>query len=217
MRSATRRTSVANRNAGNPALNTNSNGPNGKSAFFSEGMNLNYMRTFQSDPNSPKHISISYASSDHNLVYESVVLFYSLSAFLLQLLHLYRTVWWLPQSYENNAVVSPLLQQHILLRAVYYLFSTLQKFYLVNPYVIGYVLTLITPRWLWTCCKTLITSILPNSLHKQTKHYCQMVLLAALGGVHFYFLFLIASEESNEEKPNIKVNPIFRLGCLIYP
>lgn len=54
----------------------------------------------------PKHISISYASTDHDLVYESVVLFYSLSAFLLQLLHLYRTVWWLPQSYEQNAVVN---------------------------------------------------------------------------------------------------------------
>lgn len=102
---STRRTSVANRNTSNPILNTNLNGSNGKSAIFSEGMNLNYMRTFQSDPNSPKHISISYASSDHNLIYESVVLFYSLSAFLLQLLHLYRTVWWLPQSYENNAVV----------------------------------------------------------------------------------------------------------------
>jgi hypothetical protein len=84
-------------------LNSNSNH---KSAIFSEGMNLNYMRTFQSDPNSPKHISISYVSSDHSLVYESVVLFYSLSAFLLQILHLYRTVWWLPQSYEKNALVS---------------------------------------------------------------------------------------------------------------
>jgi hypothetical protein len=32
-------------------------------------------------------------------------LFFSLSSFFLQLLHLYRTVWWLPQSYEQNAVV----------------------------------------------------------------------------------------------------------------
>lgn len=81
----------------------------------------------------------------------------------------------------------------------------------------GYVLTLIIPRWLWTCCKTLIISILPNSLQEQTKHYCQLLLLAVLGVVHFYFLYLVASEELNEDKPNIKVNPMFRLGCLFYP
>ena len=98
--------SVTNRNASSTHSNNTSGGPSSKSPVFSDGVNLNYMRTFQSDPNSPKHISISYASSDHNLIYESVVLFYSLSAFLLQLLHLYRTVWWLPQSYEKNAVVS---------------------------------------------------------------------------------------------------------------
>jgi hypothetical protein len=103
-----RKTSVANnRNTNGSNFNSISTGQNmQKSAIFSEGMNLNYMRTFQSDPNSPKHVSISYESSDHSLIYESVVLFYSLSAFLLQILHLYRTVWWLPQSYEKNALVS---------------------------------------------------------------------------------------------------------------
>ncbi|XP_057373719.1 transmembrane protein 39A-like [Daphnia carinata] len=196
MRSIRRASVVNHRNAGgsnmNPSLNFQNNH---KPAISSEGVNLNYMRTFQSDPNSPKHISISYASSDHCLIYESVVFFYSLSAFLLQLLHLYRTVWWLPQSYEKNAV----------------------KFYLVNPYVIGFVLTLIIPRWLWTCCKTLITSIFPQSLQEGSKQYCQIILLAALGTIHFYLLFLISAEDANEDKSCIKGNPLFRLGCLLYP
>nr|CAH0105905.1 unnamed protein product [Daphnia galeata] len=192
-----RKTSVANnRNTNGSNFNSISTGQNmQKSAIFSEGMNLNYMRTFQSDPNSPKHISISYESSDHSLIYESVVLFYSLSAFLLQILHLYRTVWWLPQSYEKNAL----------------------KFYLINPYVICFVLTLIIPRWLWTCCQTLIISIFPQSLQEGIKHYCQMILLATLGIIHFYFLYLIASEDSNLDKTYIKGHPIFRLCCLIYP
>lgn len=97
-----RRVSVINRNVNSATVN---NGSNIRSTVFPEGMNLNYMRNFQSDSNYPKHISISYSSSDNFLIYETVVLLYSLSAFLLQLLHLYRTVWWLPQSYENNAMV----------------------------------------------------------------------------------------------------------------
>jgi hypothetical protein len=44
-----------------------------------------------------------------------------------------------------------------------------------------------------------------------------MILLATLATVHFYFLFLIASEDPSIDKTYIKGHPIFRLCCLIYP
>ncbi len=82
----------------------------------------------------------------------------------------------------------------------------------------GYVLTLVIPRWLWTCCKTLILSIFPQSLQEGAKHYCQIILLTGIGTAHFYFLFLIASsEETTEDKTYAKGSPMFRLGCLFYP
>ena len=98
-----RRSSVASRNPSNspiPSSNTNRvhNG--------SEGSETSHVGTLNSDAMATKHISISYAASDPILVYESVVLFFSISAFFLQLLHLYRTVWWLPQSYTQYAVVN---------------------------------------------------------------------------------------------------------------
>ena len=90
-----RRTSVASRNPVNNNVNNRTEATEG-----SEGAS-----PFHADQSSTKHISISYAACDPTLVYESVVLFFSLSAFFLQLLHLYRTVWWLPQSYTQYAVV----------------------------------------------------------------------------------------------------------------
>ena len=96
-----RRTSVEKRNV--MASTTSTSTLNSKSAgdINKEQSTTQHQFTLTT----PRHISISYASTDHDLIYESVILFYSLAAFFLQLLHLYRTVWWLPQSYEQNAVV----------------------------------------------------------------------------------------------------------------
>lgn len=62
--------------------------------------------SLHADPAIPKHIAISYASCEHELVHETVVLIFSFSAFAMQILHLYRTVWWLPQSYTHFALVN---------------------------------------------------------------------------------------------------------------
>lgn len=98
-----RRSSGAIRNTGNSPISSSSTNrvTNGL-----DGSDTNDVSSLHSDPIATKHISISYAASDPTLVYESVVLFFSLSAFFLQLLHLYRTVWWLPQSYTQYAVVN---------------------------------------------------------------------------------------------------------------
>jgi hypothetical protein len=44
-------------------------------------------------------------SVDPELVFELIVFAYSIVAMALQLLHLYRSVFWLPHSYNDNAVV----------------------------------------------------------------------------------------------------------------
>ena len=42
---------------------------------------------------------------DGAMTFELIVFAYSMVAMMLQLLHLYRSVFWLPHSYNNNAVV----------------------------------------------------------------------------------------------------------------
>ena len=60
----------------------------------------------QSSQMSTKHLCITFPPADHKLLHETVFLLFSVCAFFLQLLHLYRTVWWLPQSYTHHAVVN---------------------------------------------------------------------------------------------------------------
>ena len=182
--------------------------------------NFSFLATsFHTGENSPKHISISYSSSDHDLFYETVVLLFSLSSFFLQLLHLYRTVWWLPQSYEVNAVVSSyLFIINIFFIDPQFIHLLFQKFYLVNPYLIGYVLTIVSPRWLWTCFfKTFILNLAPPSWQKAAERGCQIIALSFLAIIHFYCVSQLISSEEDDESSYLNVNKTFGICCLIYP
>lgn len=53
----------------------------------------------------PKHVPIPTIPADGQLFFEAVSLAICLIAACLQLLNLYKTVWWLPQSYNEYSMV----------------------------------------------------------------------------------------------------------------
>lgn len=53
----------------------------------------------------PKHVPIPIVPVDGQLTFEALSLAISIVAACLQLLNLYRTVWWLPYSYNNYSMV----------------------------------------------------------------------------------------------------------------
>lgn len=57
-------------------------------------------------PISPKHFPFPSTPVENELVFEAMMFFYTITTGALQFLHLYRTVWWLPHSYTNQAMVS---------------------------------------------------------------------------------------------------------------
>lgn len=56
-------------------------------------------------PLAPKHVPIPAVPVDGQLMFEALSLGVSIIAACLQLLNLYRTVWWLPQSYNEYSMV----------------------------------------------------------------------------------------------------------------
>lgn len=54
----------------------------------------------------PKHVPIPVIPVDGQLTFEALSLVVSIVAASLQLLNLYRTVWWLPHSYNDYSMVS---------------------------------------------------------------------------------------------------------------
>merc|ERR1719369_1575 len=67
-------------------------------------------------------------SHDGPIVFEAFIFIYCMMALLLQYLHLYKSVWWLPHSYNSNAV----------------------NFYLIDPILIVFSICILSRRVVWT-------------------------------------------------------------------
>lgn len=56
-------------------------------------------------PTQPKHVRFPDVPYSSEIVNELMIFAYTLIATAMQFLHLYRTVWWLPESNTNQAMV----------------------------------------------------------------------------------------------------------------
>lgn len=56
-------------------------------------------------PAGPKHFPFPNTPIENDCFFEGLMCIYTVFAAGLQFLHLYRSVWWLPHSYTNHAMV----------------------------------------------------------------------------------------------------------------
>ena len=57
----------------------------------------------------PKHAHVPEVPVDGNLIFEGIMFVFSVMCLCLQYINLYKTVWWLPHSHSNYALVKKLL------------------------------------------------------------------------------------------------------------
>ncbi|XP_018406097.1 PREDICTED: transmembrane protein 39A-A [Cyphomyrmex costatus] len=90
----------------------------------------------------PKHIPIPAVPVDGQLGFEALSFVVSIIAACLQLLNLYRTVWWLPNSYNGYTM----------------------NFYLIDPYLVVFIFTTAAYRFLYMLLRQIIDVSLPIQL-----------------------------------------------------
>lgn len=78
----------------------------------------------------PKHVPIPIVPVDGHLSFEALSLVISIIATSLQMLNLYRTVWWLPHSYNNYSMVCNLK---------YFIFKSKFIFFIFLSYIMLYL------------------------------------------------------------------------------
>ncbi|CAG0887551.1 unnamed protein product [Cyprideis torosa] len=137
----------------------------------------------------PKHVPIPHISQDSTLIFEGNMFLFTVLALALQYLHLYRTVWWLPHSYNQYAV----------------------NFYLIDPYLVGFLVCLLSRRFVWAVVKGFVTLLLPSSPSMiGVKHWTITCLwyftVIGLGSVISYFTYFV-----------FKQHPLINFMYLCYP
>lgn len=78
---------------------------------------------------------------DGPLLFEIVMFCFVGVALMLQYLHLYRSVWWLPHSYNH----------------------TTMNFYLIDPILIAFSIIILSRRVVWTLTKKFLSKALPSA------------------------------------------------------
>merc|ERR1719187_3238271 len=116
----------------------------------------------------PQPVPIPDIPHDSPITFEVTMFCYTTIALLLQYLNLYRTVWWLPHSYNNQTM----------------------NFYLIDPYVIVFSVILLSRRLLWLLIREGILYVFPvspnGSLVQGSKYFTIGIILGALGYVAYF-------------------------------
>lgn len=108
-------------------------------------------------PSAPKHIKFPNTPIDSDLEFEFTMFAFSVISASLQFLHLYRSVWWLPNSYTNHAM----------------------NFYLIDVNLYIFIIIILSRRILYIMGCKLLDSILPEKLH-ELGYFCYRLFLFGL-------------------------------------
>ncbi|KAH0952783.1 hypothetical protein HN011_011761 [Eciton burchellii] len=122
----------------------------------------------------PKHVPIPVVPVDGQLTFETLSLVFAVVATFLQLLNLYRTVWWLPHSYNAYSM----------------------NLYLIDPYLLIFILTMVTRSFIYTLLHHLIDASLPVRWLSVIQKILRISLLIALMSVLCWCLYHMAERHS---------------------
>ncbi|XP_033216276.1 transmembrane protein 39A isoform X2 [Belonocnema kinseyi] len=122
----------------------------------------------------PKHVPIPTIPVDGQLMFEALSLATSIIAACLQLLHLYRTVWWLPQSYNEYTM----------------------NFYLIDPHLLIFIGTMVARRFIYALLQRIMDSIAPDHWLPTVQQIMRVILLIIVIGILGWCLYYM-SEKHN--------------------
>ncbi|KAJ8921469.1 hypothetical protein NQ315_003087 [Exocentrus adspersus] len=120
------------------------------------GSNLPTLQAVE-QPAAPKHFPFPSTPVDDDFFFEFLMCFFTVTSAGLQYMHLYRSVWWLPHSYTNQAL----------------------NFYLIDKYLVMFIVLVLSRRLIYMIsCKVLERFVLNSQ--ETVQFYLRSFLFGAL-------------------------------------
>lgn len=139
--------------------NINRSGSSKQHAFFNSDDSKNKCTPPENITKvSPKHMPMPALPHDSNIMFEIIMFVYTGTAVFLQFLHLYRSVWWLPNSNANHAM----------------------NLYLVDPHLVGFIVTILVRRLIYGILTYLILHWAPAPLWTLLEQLIRLFLLGVV-------------------------------------
>ncbi|XP_047344049.1 transmembrane protein 39A isoform X1 [Vespa velutina] len=122
----------------------------------------------------PKHVPIPMVPVDGPLTFEALSLVVSIVAACLQLLNLYRTVWWLSHSYNSYSM----------------------NFYLIDPYLLTFIITMVTRRFVYTLLRRFVDVSSPTRWFHIAQKLMRITLLSIVLSILLWCLYHMAERHN---------------------
>lgn len=122
----------------------------------------------------PKHVPVPVVPMDGHLTFEALSLVVSIIAASLQMLNLYRTVWWLPHSYNNYSM----------------------NFYLIDPYLLIFIVTMVTRQFIYSLLRQFIDVLSPVCWLPAAQKMMRITLLIVVLTVLCWCLYHMAERHN---------------------
>ncbi|XP_071863825.1 transmembrane protein 39A isoform X2 [Bombus fervidus] len=119
----------------------------------------------------PKHVPIPVIPVDGHLTFEALSLVVSIIAVFLQMLNLYRTVWWLPHSYNNYSM----------------------NFYLIDPYLLVFIIITVARQFIYSLLHRVIDVLLPVRWLPTAQKMMRITLLIIVMNILCWCLYHMAA------------------------
>lgn len=127
-------------------------------------------------PAPPKHIPFPDVPQNSELLNELVMFVYTSLAASMQFLHLYRTVWWLPESHSSHALVTTLASLIQFDRIqIFNFFFFLQNFYLIDMSLVVFIVSLLSRRLFYCLLARIIHFLCPKIFIRFTLSFLRWV------------------------------------------
>ncbi|XP_015429142.1 PREDICTED: LOW QUALITY PROTEIN: transmembrane protein 39A [Dufourea novaeangliae] len=123
----------------------------------------------------PKHVPIPIVPVDGHLTFETLSLIVSIIAASLQMLNLYRTVWWLPHSYNNYSM----------------------NFYLIDPYLLIFIVTMIARQFIYSLLRQFIDISSPVHWLSAAQKIMRIILLIIVMSILCWCLYHMAERHNS--------------------
>ncbi|XP_003393537.1 transmembrane protein 39A isoform X1 [Bombus terrestris] len=123
----------------------------------------------------PKHVPIPVVPVDGHLTFEVLSLVVSIIAASLQMLNLYRTVWWLPHSYNNYSM----------------------NFYLIDPYLLVFIIIMIARQFIYSLLHRIIDVSSPVRLLPNAQKIMRVTLLIIVINILCWCLYHLAERHNS--------------------
>ncbi|XP_068971812.1 transmembrane protein 39A isoform X2 [Bombus flavifrons] len=123
----------------------------------------------------PKHVPIPVVPVDGHLTFEALSFVVSIIAASLQMLNLYRTVWWLPHSYNNYSM----------------------NFYLIDPYLLVFIIIMVARQFIYSLLHRVIDVSSPVRWLPTAQKMMRITLLIIVMNILCWCLYHMAERHNS--------------------